>query len=295
MARYFISLTELHTALIGAMRGPGDYEFVFPKRSGAVEKMRSVPRLAYLLARVRFDRNSHVFIAHPFSSVTSAFAAWAKRLSFFDDGIAYYAESPLPVGTREERDRRRTRNKVDWAAIAKLNAPTYTDLLRNTDLVSFHALFPDQISDLEAQVVAIDHVRAFPRSRPTTDGAPLYLDTRDDSLRGVKPERLFELLHSFATASASGMLYFKSHPTQVGTVSHMLKKASWAAELSDSLESGVTSAEVDTVISVFSSGSITMRLADPALRVVNVASRDNLPNERLRGLFEALGAEEVLF
>lgn len=295
--KYFVSITDLHTSLIEGMRSDGDAVIVFPKRGSRVAKIRALPTLVYWLFRVVIDCKSHVYVSHPFSSVTSTYIAVARRVSFFDDGTGYYGRPSFPSGLRVAINKFITGRVVDWKTISKLERPSFPDLLVYSKIESFSAMFPDLIRVANGPVVAVDLSRAFPQGERSgadrSERVTLFLDSHDSTASKVNVSSLLDALRRAAGMSADGILYFKPHPAQTSRISHQLREMTWAREISGALESGTLRAPIDQVLSFASSGAIVLKLRDSATRIVNIRHSALARDEELDRLFDRLDSSDL--
>lgn len=297
--KYFVSVTDLHSALLDGIRSSGDGVFVeYPMRGSLYSKLKSVPRVGWTLLRAWADRDSHVFVAHPFTSVTAAFTAAAKRLSLFDDGTAYYNNPPLPSGKREALDRWLTRRKFNWRAIDVIPRPTFSDLVANSKAVTFHAIFPSLVNAPNVRVLPVDMTLAFPlfsgQEGPGSDPISLLLDTRDEGLPKAPLESLVRTLADAAELSPSGRMFFRAHPSEESRLTQALRLEPWAVEVTEPLESFIRHTPIGRVYSFFSSGALSVKLTQPSAQVVNIRSRDESVNPGLARLYFHLDAREVV-
>lgn len=254
-----------------------------------------------MLVRAACDPSAHVFISHPFSIVTAAFCAVSTHVSFFDDGIAYYTDSPLPDGPRERLDRLLTRRFVAWKSLTGPNTGTYADLLRHSRLESFFAMYPDLIDAAETPVMPIDLEAAFGRIDAENTGSvhpragiSLFLDTREDRNSAIDCAGVLTELEAIARCSPDGKLYFKPHPSQVSRVSLALRSRPWAIETDRHIERFDPAAPVSHVVSFHSSGAIVLALLYPQTRLTNIMSSQSTPEPGLERLFSQFDTTIVL-
>jgi len=294
--QYFISLTDLHSALIRAIADEGSVLIEFPSRERKLRKLQELPRLVTALWRIARDNESHVHVSHPFTWLTALASRFSSTLSFFDDGVAYYGRSPLEWGARHHIMHFLTRRNLDWRAISNISSPTYADALLHSRIESFYAIFPDLIKAGSFTVKQVDLQKAFPQRQSSArdGGVALFLDTRNDSLPDVSREDVIAILRNVADSHPSGKLLYKPHPSEASAISVALRDAPWAMELSGSLEESLASMDVSSVYSFFSSGAISVKLVHRDARVICLIAPGQQVADGTKRLFARVSATTVV-
>lgn len=290
---YRISLTTLQRHLLAGI--PGDGITVEAPRSNELQDWRyALMPVLRALVRCAFDRNAHVLVAHPFSPVASLFLFFARSATFYDDGIAYYANTPLPRGRRARVYRWLSRRHVDWLALAANGGQRYQAMLRSARIREAYLIFPDLIDlavpchkiELESRLQGL-RLEKGADARP----AVLFLDAPSFIHAGVDDDRLFDHFEKIARAG-SFRLFFKSHPRERSSLSQRLAEVAWAHEVHGDLEEALGGIRPAEIYSFYSSGALTAFLADPGVRIFNIATPviDRESRASLGVLFDRIGA-----
>lgn len=294
---YRISLTALHRHLLAGIPGKG--VVVEAPRSNELRGWRHalIPVLRALV-RCAFDRNAHVVVAHPFSPVAALFLFFARTATFYDDGIAYYANTPVPHGPRARFYRWLSRRHVDWNALEGNGGQRYQAMLRSSQIREAYMIFPDLV-DLAVPCYKIElesRLQSLRRSKTWADARPavLFLDAPPFVHVGVDDDRLFDHFEEIARTE-NLRLVFKPHPRGRSSLSRRLAGTTWAHEVRGDLEETLGEIRLAKIYSFYSSGALTAFLADPSVKVFNIATPaiDRESRALLGRLFDRIGAADA--
>jgi len=292
---HYVALTDFHVRLLQAIT---DEEVIVVPRSNQRRRwLRAAPTVLRALVRCLVDPTARVIVSHPFNPVAALFLACARQAAFFDDGVAYYADSPIPRSRKSAVYRWLTRRHIDWDQVRRSPNPGYGTVLAAARIDTMYALFPDLLQAPHCRLVEIEggRGRAAARELPgDSAGAILFLDTREEYLRGVDQDGVIALLADRAR-EGSGQIFFKAHPSQRSSLSRRLDEQAWAREVTGVLEEWIDEERIDEVYSFSSSGALSVAFVHPRAKILTLRSPAFAADSqaRLTALFDKIGAVDV--
>lgn len=218
-----------------------------------------------LFLRLSLCRESHVLLPHVFNPYSCLLFKVAKKVSFYDEGVAYYNNTATP-----SRLRARLYVKLAGRKISKgyrLGVDGYLDFLKYVDYKHLYLFYPHALNQTLNKAVGIDSVNwvASARSRCKSNKIILFLDSTNEMVDRYNVPSLLAYIERLAEGDV--VFLYKSHPSGRSVIGDFLLKNHRVMELEGDLESFMLSNSVDEVYSLYSSASITAKIIDKNIKV----------------------------
>lgn len=297
--KYIVCVTNFHLLLAKAISknwSPQLYRIIDLRRRGDTKDWRVWLRGRcdglIMLACCLIDRKSHVVVSHPYNLWFSLFISVGRKVSLYDDGIAYYNNSMAPSGL----------TVAFYAALSKkisvmLKAGVgYKDILISANIEQYYCLYPKLFSECEIYfqrkiIKIVLSESEFGCADDSHEAVVVFLDSTPAILNYYNAVKIFEYF-KYNYSESLLKFYYKPHPSRETSLSAMLAEADWAWCIDDSFEYFVTRKDITEMYSFYSSASLVVRAYSKKAKIYCLSNEQASPLfSGVTPLMELIGAE----
>ncbi len=297
--KYIVCVTNFHLLVAEAFSknwSPELYRIIDLRRRGDTKSWRMWLKGRcsglIMLARCLIDRKSHVVVSHPYNLWFSLFVYVGRKVSLYDDGIAYYNNSMAPSGLVV----------AFYSALSKklsalLSAGVgYKDILISANIEQYYCLYPELFDGCDScfqekiiKIVLPDN--ASSSMGDSYESVVVFLDSTPAVLSYYNAVRIFDYFR-FKCLGSDLKFYYKPHPSRETSLSAMLADADWACCIDESFECFVTQKNIVAMYSFYSSASIVVRAYSKKAKIYCLDNdKTGLLFSGVAPLMELIGAE----
>ncbi|SCW62843.1 MULTISPECIES: polysialyltransferase family glycosyltransferase [unclassified Pseudomonas] len=297
--KYIVCVTNFHLLLAEAFSKnwpPELYSIIDLRRRGDTKDWRVWLKGRcsglIMLARCLIDRKSHVVVSHPYNLWFSLFIYIGRKVSLYDDGIAYYNNSMAPSGLIATFYSTLSK-KISVLLRAGVG---YRDVLISADIEQYYCLYPKLFAECEDDFkVKITNIALPENEFDSIDGSHesvvVFLDSTPAILSYYDAIKIFEYFKLKCLGSQL-KFYYKPHPSRETSLSAMLGEADWACCIDDSFECFVARKNITEMYSFYSSASIVVRAYSKKAKIYCLGNAQaSLLFSGVAPLMELIGAE----
>lgn len=219
--------------------------------------------------RIGFDRKSHLIVSHPFNPWVSFLLLFSRKVSFFDDGTAYYNNSKTPIGVFPKIYMLLAFKHFNSLKIESLGTDTYLDLIDKSKSKVFYSIFPDlMVNKITNRSISFVKCNlSYERDVDCDNPFLIFLDSSSEIISLLDHKKIINHLETIANNSISGKLLFKAHPSSRSILSDSLSNCSWAEELNENYECYISKNQIDSLFCIYSSAMISTRIISPKSKI----------------------------
>jgi len=297
--KYIVCVTNFHLLLAGAFSKnwpPELYRIIDLRRRGDTKDWRIWLKGRcnglIMLARCFIDPKSHAVVSHPYNLWFSLFIYAARKVSLYDDGIAYYNNSMAPSGM----------TVAFYSALSKKVSALlragggYRDILISAHVEQYYCLYPKLFAEcdeyFQSKIINIVLPESeFDSIDDSHESVVVFLDSTPAILDYYNAVKVFDYF-KLKCLGAQLKFYYKPHPSKETSLSAMLAEADWACCIDDSFESFVTRKNITEMYSFYSSASIVVRAYSSKAKIYCLGNdQTSLLFSGVTPLMELIGAE----
>ncbi|WP_204127009.1 polysialyltransferase family glycosyltransferase [Pseudomonas ogarae] len=264
--KYIVCVTNFHLLLAEnfSKNWPAEiYRIIDLRRRGDTKDWRAWLKGRcdglIMLAHCLIDRKSHVVVSHPYNLWFSLFIYAGRKVSLYDDGIAYYNNSRAPSGLVVAFYSTLSKKVSDL-----LRAGVgYKDILISANIERYYCLYPKLFAECESYFKSKITSIVLPEDEfGSTDGSHesvvVFLDSTPAVLSYYNAVKIFDYF-KLKFLGSQLRFYYKPHPSKETLLSAMLAEADWAYCIDGGFECFVMHKNITEMYSFYSSASMVVR------------------------------------
>lgn len=294
---YVICVTKFQEKLAKTISSEHDAKLVRIIRaseSNPITILKSIFVFLMMLINLIFRKNAKVIISHPFNPWTAVASFFSGRISLYDDGIAYYANTKINIKYLCFYYFLFNRHFVNSST---KDIYGYSDLMRTVNAEEYYCLFPD-FPGLSEKVKKIQiNTLVFRNSSSCSDGKVVFLDTAKAVSNSFNTNAIVNFLIS--EIEVGQVLYYKPHPLHKKTcIGEALRKSGLTIiQLSNdvSLEEFFYNNNIDSLFSFYSSAIFGAVLSNPGCDVSVITNQYIESVISVDGIIDYFDARKVEF
>lgn len=265
--KYFIAVSEFHKKAYRSIFAgePAPFLFVVKKEKSWRNSVRNFVFGSKLFLIACFDRKAHLYIPHPWGPWFSLMVLVSKEISIYDDGTAYYNNSPVPNSYLAKIYFHLSRKLTKYSSWEEVLGKGYRDYLFSSNINSYHSVFPDFFKGskgLSVSPIVFDKVEG---DNFESEISCIYVDSTSRMADRAGIDRVVSFLEEISSKGIK--VYFKAHPTERSLISKALEKKDWTKEVTEGLEVFFSKVKVEKMFCLYSSSMITLRIMQPEAKI----------------------------